>query len=221
LLQTHLEAVTLPLGERLVSPGMTIEFVYFLGAGLGSDIAMAGEGERPVECGMIGREGLVGLPIVLDTDRGVHASEIQVAGHGLRIPSADLRRAMEKSASLGAVLLCYSHYFLSHTAQTAACNARHSLSERLSRRLLMAHDRLQGDILPLTHDYLSIMLGVRRASVTQATHVLEGMRVIKAVRGQITVLDREGLEGTSCACYRIIRGEVDRVIAPMIRCEAV
>jgi CRP-like cAMP-binding protein len=221
LLKPHLHPVTLPLGKRLIAPGEPIEFVYFLEAGLGSDIAVVGEGERPVECGLVGREGLIGMPVVLGTDRGVHASEIQVAGGGLRIASSDLGRAMDRSASLRATLFGYVHYFMSHTAQTAACNARHSLSQRLARWLLMSHDRLVGDVVPLTHDYLSIMLGVRRAGVTQAIHVLEGDKLIKAVRGQITVLNRAGLEKACCACYGIVNRELDRVVGSMVRCDAV
>jgi hypothetical protein len=204
-----------------MSPGEPIPFVYFLEAGLGSDIALAGEDDRPVECGMIGREGLIGMPVVLETNQGIHASEMQVAGYGLRVESVHLKRAMHQSATLRAAMLRYAHYFISHTAQTAACNARHGLTQRLARWLLMSHDRLEGDLVPLTHEYLSIMLGVRRAGVTQATHLLEGERLLKAVRGQITILDRPGLERASCACYGIVRRELDRVFGFAFSCETV
>jgi CRP-like cAMP-binding protein len=213
LLEPHLQRVDLPLGRRLVSPGQPIDDVHFLAAGLGSDIALSGDDDKPVECGMVGREGLVGIPVILRSDRGVHASEMQVGGYGYRIEAGALWRAMDESAGLRHALLRYAHYFMSHTAQTAACNARHGLSQRLSRWLLMSHDRLDGDEVPLTHEYLSIMLGVRRAGVTQAIHLLEGERLIKAVRGQITVLHRPGLEAASCACYGIVRRELDRVFA--------
>jgi CRP-like cAMP-binding protein len=211
ILAPHLEPVPLPLGSRLISPGEPIEYVYFLDSGLGSDIALSGEDDKPVECGMVGREGLIGMPVILRSDHGVHAAEMQIAGHGFRIPSQELSRAMDQSASLRNALLRYGNYFMSHTAQTAACNARHSLSQRLARWLLMSHDRLDGDDVPLTHEYLSIMLGVRRAGVTQALHILEGERLIKAVRGQIKVVDRSGLEQASCACYGIVRRELDRL----------
>jgi CRP-like cAMP-binding protein len=211
LLDPHLEPVTLELAERLISPGEPIPYVYFLESGLGSDIALSGEHDKPVECGMIGREGLVGMPVVLRSEQGVHMSEIQVAGSGLRIASQELWRAMDQSPSLRDTLLRYGHYFMSHTAQTAACNARHGLSQRLARWLLMSHDRLAGDEVPLTHEYLSVMLGVRRAGVTQAIHILEGEHLIKAVRGRITVIDRKGLEAASCPCYGIIRRELDRL----------
>jgi CRP-like cAMP-binding protein len=211
LVMPFCEAVDLPLGTRLIEPGEPIAHVYFLENGLGSDIAFAEEGDRPVECGLVGREGLVGLPVVLGSDRGVHAADMQVAGHGLRIASPHIRDAMAKSPTLRDVLLRYAHYFMAHTAQTAACNARHSLGQRLARWLLMSHDRL-GDIVPLTHDYLAIMLGVRRAGVTQALHILEGDHLIKSVRGQIVIQNRAGLEKASCACYGIVRRELDRVL---------
>src|SRR3954465_13494542 len=99
LIAPHLEPVPLPLGARLISPAEPIPYVYFLEAGLGSDIALSGEHDKPVECGMIGREGLVGMPVVLRSDRGVHVSEVQVAGSGLRIASRELWRAMDQSPS--------------------------------------------------------------------------------------------------------------------------
>lgn len=211
LLGPHLEAMPLPLSMVLLQPHAPIEHVYFLTAGLASDVAMTGE-DRPVECGLIGVDGLVGLPIVLGTDRGVHESLMQIDGHGYRIRSDALQRALEESAGLRRVLLNYAHAFMAQTGQSAACNARHGIEQRLARWLMMAHDRMPDDRVPLTHDYLALMLGVRRAGVTVALHELEGERLVRGGRGHITVLDRPRLERKSCVCYGLVKQEFERVL---------
>jgi CRP-like cAMP-binding protein len=210
-LRPHLEAVQLPTGTVLLRPHEPIAFVHFLEAGLSSDVAVTGH-DRPVECGLAGYEGLVGLPILLGTDRGIHESVMQVGGHGHRIASAELRRAMEESPSLRRLLLNFAHVFTSLSAQTAACNARHSIERRLARWLLLAHDRMADDRVPLTHEYLALMLGVRRAGVTVALHELEGGKLVRAGRGLITITDRPGLEARSCGCYGIVVREAERVL---------
>lgn len=210
LLRPHLEAVSLPAGQVVLEPGKPIEHVVFLESGLSSDVAMAGE-DRPVECGMVGRDGLVGAPVILGTDRGPHSSFMQVGGHGLRIARDELWRAMEQSVSLRRVLLNFIHVFMAHTAQSAACNARHTLDQRLARWLLLAHDRMEDDRIPLTHEYLSLMLGVRRSGVTVALGAAEAAGTIRRNRGVITVADREKLERSACPCYGIVRAESERV----------
>jgi hypothetical protein len=195
----------------LLRPHEPIPYVHFLESGLSSDVAIAGR-DRPVECGLAGCEGLVGLPVVLGTDRGIHESLMQVGGHGYRIAAAELRRAMEASPSLRRLLLNFAHVFTCQSAQTAACNARHSIAQRLARWLLLSHDRMKDDRVPLTHEYLALMLGVRRAGVTVALHELEGEKLIRAARGQITVIDRAGLERRSCGCYTIVTAEAERVL---------
>lgn len=210
-LQPHLEAVPLPRGTVLLRPHEPIAHVHFLESGLSSDVAMTGE-ERPVECGLAGYDGLVGLPVLLGTDSGIHESIMQVGGHGHRIASSELVRAMDESASLRHLLLRFVHVFTSQSAQSAACNARHSIERRLAKWLLLSHDRMEDDRVPLTHDYLALMLGVRRAGVTVALHELEGERLVRATRGQIVILDRPRLEARSCVCYRIVRHEAERVL---------
>jgi CRP-like cAMP-binding protein len=219
-LKPHLEPVHLPVGTVLLRPDEPIEHVVFLDSGLSSDVAMA-ESDRPVECGLAGCEGLVGLPIVLGTDRGIHESVMQVGGRGHRIAAAELRRAMEESASLRNLLLRFAHVFTAQSAQSAACNARHAIDRRLARWLLLAHDRMSDDKVPLTHEYLALMLGVRRAGVTVALHELEGEKLIRAGRGMITVTDRPRLEARSCSCYRIVQREAERVLplGPTIRAD--
>jgi CRP-like cAMP-binding protein len=210
-LMPHLEPMQLPLGMVVLRPNEPIQDVYFLEAGLSSDVAVTGH-DRPVECGLAGCEGLVGLPVVLGTDRGIHESLMQVGGHGHRIAAAELRRAMEESPSLRRLLLNFAHIFTCLSAQTAACNARHSIEQRLARWLLLAHDRMSDDRVPLTHESLALMLGVRRAGVTVALHELEGEKLVRAGRGLITVTDRPGLEARACGCYRVVEQEAERVM---------
>ena len=210
-LAPHLEKIDLPQGTVLLRPNEPIAHVYFLEAGLSSDVAVTGH-DRPVECGLAGCEGLVGLPVVLGTDRGIHESVMQVGGHGRRIASAELRRAIEESPSLRRLLLNFAHVFTSLSAQTAACNARHSIEQRLVRWLLLAHDRMSDDRVPLTHESLALMLGVRRAGVTVALHEIEGEKLVRAGRGLITVMDRPGLEARACGCYRVVEREAERVL---------
>ena len=207
----HLEPVQLPQGTVLLCPHEPIPYVHFLEAGLSSDVAVTGH-DRPVECGLAGCEGLVGLPVLLGTDRGIHESVMQVGGHGYRIASAELRRAMEESPSLRRLLLNFAHVFTCLSSQTAACNARHSIEQRLARWLLLSHDRMSDDKVPLTHEYLALMLGVRRAGVTVALHELEGEKLVRAGRGLITITDRPGLEARACGCYRVVEREAERVL---------
>lgn len=210
LLQPHLEPVSLPTGHAVLEPGRPIEHVHFLETGLSSDVAMAGP-DHPVECGMVGREGLVGLPVILGTDRGAHSSFMQVGGFGLRIGREALWHAMDESISLRRLLLNFAHVFTTATAQSAACNALHKLNQRLGRWLLMAHDRMEDDRVPLTHEYLSLMLGVRRSGVTVALRACQESGIIDQSRGVIIIKDRANLERMACACYGIIRSEAEWV----------
>lgn len=206
----HLEPVTLAFRQRLIEPHRVITHVHFPEAGLSSDLAMSGE-DRPVECGLIGRDGVVGLPVVFGTSQSAHMSFMQVAGHGRRIASAALQEAMDRSPSLRRVLLNYAHVFMMQAAQSTACQARHGVDQRLARWLLMSHDRMSDDRVPLTHEYLSLMLGVRRASVTVALGACEASGAIRQSRGAIAVADRALLERRSCACYAIVRSETARI----------
>jgi CRP-like cAMP-binding protein len=151
--------------------------------------------------GLIGCEGMTGLSIVLGNDRSPHETFIQVAGEGKRIAADKLRAAMQKSRSLERAGLKCAHEFMIQTANTALSNGTASLEERLARWLLMANDRLEGNEIPLTHEFLSLMLGVRRAGVTVALNYLEKRGVIELARGQIIILDREGLIASANGSY--------------------
>jgi CRP-like cAMP-binding protein len=211
LLEPDLKSVTLGLRKNLEKPNKRIDAVYFPESGFASVVAVQSSGKQ-VEVGLIGREGMTGLPIVLGNHRSPHATYIQAAGKGQCIPSAQLRKATRTSQSLRDSLLKYVQAFGVQTTHTAISNARARMDVRLARWLLMAHDRLGGDTLPLTHEFLSIMLGVRRAGVTDALNALRKQRLISYQRGKITVRDRKGMERTAGDAYGTPEAEYRRLI---------
>jgi CRP-like cAMP-binding protein len=174
-------------------------------------IAIQSNGKQ-VEIGLIGCEGMTGLPIVLGNHRSPHATYIQAAGTGKCIPATELREATRGSLSLRDSLLKYVQAFNVQTTHTAISNAQARLDIRLARWLLMAHDRIGDDTLPLTHEFLSIMLGVRRPGVTDALNVLRKQGLISYQRGQITIRDRKGLERKAGDAYGIPEAEYRRLI---------
>ena len=200
LLEPHLEAVDLPVKKQLERRDKRIDHAYFPEHGFASVVAN-GTGERSIEVGLIGREGMTGLSIVFGKDRPRHETFIQVAGAGQRISSANLRGAIEQSGDLLRALLLYAHTFLMQASDTALANGRSNIEQRLARWLLMADDRIDGGELPLTQEFLSIMLGVRRAGVTTAVQELERQGLIATRRGGITLLDREALQERAGGTY--------------------
>jgi CRP-like cAMP-binding protein len=191
LVEPHLERVDLPLRKLLERRARPIKAVYFPASGFASVVA---GGDRPIEVGLIGREGMTGLPVVLGNDSNDHETFMQFAGHGHSIPVGRLRLALENSQTLQRVMLQYIHTFLNQTAQTAVANGRSKIEERLARWLLMADDRIDGGDLSLTHEFLAMMLGVRRPGVTVAIQELERGGLVARKRGHIVINDREGLE---------------------------
>ena len=163
----------------------------------------------------MGSDGLVGWWVLLDPDAiAPQRVLVQIPGQAWRVAVSDLRAAAERDLVLGGLLLRYAQAAPIQVAQTAACNARHGLSERLARWLLMSHDRTGGDELPLTQEFLGLMLGVRRSGVMVAAATLQQAGLIRYSRGRITVLDRAGLEGSACECYRMVREHFDRLLGP-------
>ena len=199
LLKPDLEAVELQLRYVLEAANEPIQHSYFIEYGLASIVAA--NNHKRLEVGLIGCEGMTGLPIVLGNDRSPHETFMQVAGNGVRIPAQKLREAIAQSRSLELALLAFAHRFLNQTASTALSNGTATLEERLARWLLMANDRLRGDEVPLTHEFLSLMLGVRRAGVTVALHYLEQRALIRLARKQIVITDRKGLEAAANGTY--------------------
>ena len=211
LLRPHLSPVTLKLRQELEQPDVKIEDLYFLDAGIASVVAVHKRKER-VEIGLIGCDGMSGTAIVLGTKSSPHSCYLQVAGKGQHISADALREAMDASKTLHELLLKYVQTFMVQTAHTAIANAQAKLHERLARWILMADDRVSDDVLPLTHEFLSLMLGVRRAGVTEALQNLARRRLIKAGRGEIAVLNRKGIERVAGDFYGVPEAEYRRLI---------
>ena len=216
LLQPQFELGTLPVRTRLAEAGTPIEHVYFLEEGIASIVASTSQGRR-IEVGIVGREGLTGIPVLLGTDRIPHESFVQTPGAAVRIKADDLRRAVLASASLHQHLLRYAQALMIQMCQTALANSSHVIEERLARWLLMCHDRMDGDELSTTHEFLSLMLDVRRASVTEALQALEDRGLISTKRGQVIVLDRAKLEDVAGDSYGVPEAEYTRLIGQALR----
>lgn len=211
LLRPHLTPISLPIRHVLEAPNRPIDEVMFLESGMGSIVAVV-NADRQLEVGIFGREGMSGIAVILGDDRSPQESFVQIAGEGLRMRSDDLRRAMRTSPSLQRVLLRYVQSMMAQTASTAFANGHGKVEERLARWLLMSHDRMDGDELPLIHEFLALMLGVRRAGVTEALHVLEGRGAIRTGRGRIAVADRMRLEESAAGLYGVPEAEYRRLI---------
>lgn len=209
LLEPHLEHISLPLRKRLEVRDRRIDHVYFIERGFASVVADVSD--RPTEVGVIGHEGMSGLAVVMGTDRSPHETFIQAAGEGWYMRASNLRQCMQDSRTMQAVFLRYAHVFNVQMAQTAFANARGKIEERLARWLLMAHDRLQQNELALTHEFLGIMLGVRRAGVTVALHLLEKRGLIETSRKVIQVLNRDGLRAACNGTYGVAEAEYKRL----------
>jgi len=213
LLRPHLEPVLLPLRRVLVAANEQIEHAYFLDSGIASVVAIR-EDNSSIEAGIYGREGVGGFAVLLGSDKAPHEHFMQVAGEGHRIKSADLQRAVQKSPALQTLLLRFVHVFVAQSAQTTLANGLSNLDERLARWLLMCNDRIDGDEIIITHQFLSIMLGVRRSGVTDTIHILEGRGLIRAARGKITIRDRAKLERHAGTSYGLPEAEYRRLIGP-------
>jgi CRP-like cAMP-binding protein len=209
LLGAHLEDVSLTVFQVLEEADEPIEFIYFPEAGMASVVADAALIEQ-LEIGIIGREGMTGLKVVLGDNRSPYRTFIQIAGSALRLSSDELRKAMEASRTMQKVMLRYVQVFMIQTSQTALANASALLSQKLARWLLMSEDRLGTRHIPLTHEFLSAMLGVQRPGVTIALGELEGRGLIAAKRGLISILDRPAMIAMTKGYYGVAEREYER-----------
>ncbi|GAA0608458.1 Crp/Fnr family transcriptional regulator [Craurococcus roseus] len=210
-LRPMLRPVELPFDGTLTPAGSEVDAVLFPETGMVSLLAALEDGEQ-VEVGIVGREGLVGLPLVFGDDRSLTEARVQQEGTALRMDAAALRDGMGGSAALRALLLRYALAFNTQVSLTAACNAFHVVEQRLARWLLTAHDRADGDEFPMTHDFLSLMLGVRRPGLSVAAGALQKAGLIQYARGRMAITDRHGLEAASCECYHAVRREFARLL---------
>lgn len=196
---SRLEPLTLPLRHTLQDATQPIEHVCFVEEGVCSVLNIMTDGST-IEVGMIGNEGMVGVSALLGGGPSPHVVA-QIPGKALWMPLAQCKRAFDESAAVRSVLLGFAGALLRLSSQTAACNRLHSIEERCARWLLMARDRVQTDRMPMTHEFLASMLGVRRAGVTTTAQELQRSGLISYRQGEITICDRDGLEALACECY--------------------
>ena len=200
----RLSPVALSLRQVLYPPDAPIDAAYFPESGMVSMLANLDEGAQ-VEVGVIGREGMVGTPLLAGAETSFAECMVQLPGAALRMGAGAFRAELEANPPLRARLLRYNEALQAQVMQTAACNGRHGLEQRLARWLLVARDRAEGDELPLTQDFVAMMLGVHRPSVTVTAGILQRAGLIRYASGHITLLDRPGLEAAACECYGAVR----------------
>jgi CRP-like cAMP-binding protein len=210
-LQSDLEIVSLSFKEVLYEQGQPIEHMHFVESGVVSIVTDLDDGGT-VETGTIGREGVVGIPAFLGTSSSVSRAFCQIPGHAGRVPIARMLAERNRNTRLAELVLRSANAMMMMLAQTAACNRAHPVEERMCRWLLMTHDRVDGDEFPLTQEFLAQMLGVRRPSVNTAGLALQNAGLIRYSRGKIAILNRQGLESSSCECYAVIAREFERAL---------
>ena len=208
-LRSELEPVTLEFGEVLYEPGETIKHVYFPIDCLVS-LLTAVDKRRTLEVGMVGNEGMVGMPFILGMGVSGVRALVQGGGDALRIASGPFRVAFARNLRLQQALHRYTYALMAQISQTAACNRFHSAEARLARWLLMTRERVGSDEFPMTHEFLAHMLGVRREGVTEAASALRRRKVIAYSRGKIQILDATRLQAASCPCYQVVRDVFER-----------
>jgi CRP-like cAMP-binding protein len=204
LLRPNLEFLELPHHQILHEPGQKIDFAYFLNRGMASLVILTRDG-RSVEVAIVGREGLVGTPLAVGLERGPYRAIVQIAANGFRVKASILAEVLPKSADLRVVLNRYVLIQGLQVAQIAACNRLHEIEQRLARWLLMCQDRIDSELLPVTHDFLAQMLGTGRPSVSLAAGILQRSGIIENLRGAVKILDRRQLEDAACECYRAMQ----------------
>jgi len=210
-LLSRFKQIKLEQGDVIYEARSPIEYTYFPKSGSLSSVVVMSDGSM-IEAATIGKEGAVGLPAFAGVGTSVNRVFVQVPGEAMRIGTSVLQKAMLADAPLRKLFLKYQEAFQFQVSQSVACNGLHAVPERCCRWLLMTHDRVEGDELLLTHEFLSVMLGVRRPSVTEILQGLKERGLIVYSRGKIRVLDRQGLEAGSCECYRAVRDEYERLM---------
>ncbi|MEH2109634.1 Crp/Fnr family transcriptional regulator [Nostoc sp.] len=210
-LAPHLKLVALPLRKVLYEPGEPIAHVYFPDKAVVS-IVTAMEDGSTVEASIVSNEGMVGIPVILGDNTTTTTAFVQVSGAGMQIDADILRAEFNRGGAIQILLLRYVQAAYSELAQGTACNRLHTLEERLARWLLTVSDRLESEDFPLTQEFISQMLGVRRSGVTVAASTLSRAGMIAYQRGHISIVNRENLEATSCECYQVIQKEFARLL---------
>jgi len=199
-LSSRLHPFTLTIKQTLAAPDMPVEAVYFVESGWISLLTSLDDGTQ-AEVGLIGREGMAGFSLLFGVDTSYVEAMVQGTGKALRMEAGTFRRALEEEPAFKRMLLRYCEAMMAQITQTAACNGRHDLEQRLARWLLMTHDRAESDELQMTHEFLGLMLCVYRPSITVVANTLQRAGMIRSSRGRITIVDRVALENTACDCY--------------------
>jgi CRP-like cAMP-binding protein len=212
LVQHHLRPTALRLRQCVEAANRPVHTIHFPYTGIISVVAQTGNRQHEAEVGLVGWEGMTGVPVVLGTEPPACNAFVQVEGDGVSLSADELRELMQASSSLHLSLLRYAQVFVLQACHTALANAKGSVEQRLARWLLMAHDRLPGDSLRSTHEFLSLMLGVRRAGVTIALQHLQSTGVISTTRGGIEITDRPGLERSAGGFYGAPERELERLL---------
>lgn len=206
-----MEAVPMDLKHILYQPNERIKYVYFPINGAVSLLAIMKDGTG-AEVGIVGNEGMVGLPVFLKAERTVGQAISQIPGHGLKMKAELFKSEVTASSPLYDMLQRYTQALLDQVAQTSGCNRLHSIEQRFCRWMLMCQDRMGSDQFPLTQEFLAQMLGVRRAGVSEIASVIQKAGLIQYNRGKITVLNQQRLEASSCECYAVIKQQFDRLL---------
>ena len=207
----HLECVSLPLGTIIHREYEPINYVYFPNQAMISLVSTMENGAT-TEISLIGKEGMVGLPVILGGNSINYEAVVQVTGTAMRIKAEVMRDCFERFPQLRKIILLYVQIRLSYISQLAACNRQHKIEKRLARWLLLVQDCLKTDCLPLTQEFIANMLGTNRAGVTLAAQKLQKQKLISYSRGNITVINRELLEANSCECYQVMGKESQRLL---------
>jgi CRP-like cAMP-binding protein len=206
-----LEQITLTLSEVLYNRGDVIRYVYFPSDSMVSLLSLVGD-RSTLEVGVVGNEGMTGIPVILGVKKSLYKMIVQGAGTALRMKAAALRKHAKNNGRLQALLQLYTHALLMQVSQSAACNRFHVVEARLARWLLATRDRLDSNEFRQTQEFLSHMLGVRREMVNKAAGILQKRQLISYTRGIIKILDVKGLETASCDCYQSIKEEYDNFL---------
>lgn len=208
----NLEPISLSLKQFLYEPYQPIDYVYFLNSGVVSVLTVLENGAT-IEVATVGSEGMIGTFVVLGSDQFPGETIVQIPGNALRMQVDIFKREVSPGSIFHNRLLRYIQLLVNHLMQTVACNRLHTVEERCCRWLLMTHDRAHTDDFPITQEFLSQMLGVRRASVSETAAILQKAGLINYSRGRMKILNRQGLEAGSCECYRVLTQEYQRLMA--------
>lgn len=207
----HLQPVSLSLGKVIYESGEKLDYIYFPTTAIISLLYIMESGAT-AEIGVVGNDGLIGIAIFMGGDTTPNRAVVQSAGHALKMKAQVMKDEFTRGGRFHNQCLRYTQALITQISQTAVCNRLHSVDQQLCRWLLLSHDRLPSDRLIMTHDLIANMLGVRREGITHAAKRLQRAGYISYVRGDMTILDRKGIEADVCECYQVVRTEYERLL---------